>query len=188
MNKFLTDEESTLFTARFFKKKLYVPLVISVLLLYSCGYHFGRGTGAVPLKVTRLYVPVFTNLTNEVAIEDLFTAAMRKTIADSSDAQLVSKKDADGIIDGTIISYSSGPAFFSATETATVYELTITINVKLVQVITNKTLWEMKGLSESLDFYPLNNPLLTKERERDTINRLAISMTQRVFDAMHSNF
>jgi hypothetical protein len=113
---------------------------------------------------------------------------MRKTIADSSDAKLVSKSDAEGIVDGTIISYSSVPVFFSSTWLATVYQLTITVNLKLVQVITNKTLWEMKGFTESLDFYPINDPLLTKEKERDTINLLAVSMAQRAFDAMHSNF
>ena len=78
--------------------------------------------------------------------------------------------------------------FFSPAGIATVYQLTITINVKLVQVITDKTLWEMKGFTESMDFYPINDPLLTKEKEKDTINLLAISMTQRAFDAMHSNF
>ncbi len=154
----------------------------------GCGYNFGRGTGVVPLKVSRLYVPVFINLTNEVAIEDLFTSAMRKTIADSSDAQLVSESGAEGVVDGTIVSYSSVPVFFSGSGIATVYQLTITINIKLVQVITGKTLWEMKGYTESLDFYPINDPLLTKERERDTINTLAITMTRRAFDAMHSNF
>ncbi|MCL4558785.1 MAG: LPS assembly lipoprotein LptE [Deltaproteobacteria bacterium] len=169
-------------------KRPYAFLLIAALLLQGCGYHFGRGTGAVPLKATELYVPVFTNLTDEVAIEDMFTSAMRKTVADSSDARLVSKKYADGIIDGTIVSYSSVPVFFSASGTVSVYRLTITINVKLVQVITNKTLWEMNGFTESLDFYPINDPVLTKERERDTINLLATSMMQRAFDAMHSSF
>lgn len=167
---------------------LLILFCASLLGLTGCGYNFGRGTGIVPLKISKLYVPVFTNLTNEVGIEDLFTSAMRKTIADSSDSQLVSRADAEGIIYGTIVSYSSVPVFFSNTGIATVYQLTITINVKLVQIITNKTLWEMKGFTESLDFYPINDPVLTKERERDTINLLAISMTQRAFDAMHSNF
>lgn len=170
------------------KKAFYTSLALSVFLLCGCGYHFGRGTGAVPLKVSNLYVPVFTNLTDQVAIEDLFTSAMRKTIADSSDAHLASKKDADGIIEGTIIAYSSLPVFFSNNGTVTVYQLTITINIKLIQTITNKTLWEMHGFTENLDFYPVNDPLLTKEREKDTINVLAVSMTQRAFDAMHSNF
>ncbi len=163
-------------------------MIFITVLLSGCGYNFGRGTGVVPLKMSKLYVPVFINLTDEVAIEDLFTSAMRKTIGDSSDAQLVSKSDAEGIVDGTIVSYSSVPVFFSTAGLATVYQLTITINLKLVQVITNKTLWEMKGFTESLDFYPINDPILTKEKERDTINTLAITMMQRAFDAMHSNF
>lgn len=163
-------------------------MVIGIILLSGCGYHFGRGVGYVPLKITKLYVPVFTNLTNEVTIENMFTSAMRKTVADSSDAELVSKSNAEGIIKGTIISYSSIPVFFSKTGNASVYKLTITIDIKLIQIITNKTLWQMKGFRESLDFYPLNNPLLTKEREYNTVNLLAISMVRRVFDAMHSNF
>lgn len=171
-----------------YRRKFCVFLVLSTALLGSCGYNFGRGTGSVPLKVTKLYVPVFTNLTNEIAIEDYFTSAMRKTIADSADAQLVSKSDAEGIVDGTITAYSSVPVFFTGTGTALVYRLTITLNIKLQQVMTNKTLWEMKGLSESLDFYPINDPILTKEREHDTINLLAKSLCRRAFDAMHSNF
>jgi|YelNatPaOPRAMG01_1025707.scaffolds.fasta_scaffold05694_12 outer membrane lipopolysaccharide assembly protein LptE/RlpB len=170
------------------KLSLFILFYASVLALSGCGYNFGRGTGVVPLKVDKLYVPVFTNLTDEIGIEDLFTSAMRKTIADSSDAQLVSESEAEGIIYGTIVSYSSVPVFFSSTGIATVYQLTITINVKLVQTITNKILWEMKGFTESMDFYPINDPVLTKQRERDVINSLAISMTQRAFDAMHSNF
>ncbi len=171
-----------------FNRKFCILIIIITVSLSGCGYHFGRGTGAVPLKVTKLYVPVFTNLTNEVAIEDFFTSAMRKTIADSSDAELVSKADAEGIVDGTITSYSSVPVFFSGAGIASVYRLTITINIKLVQIITSKTLWEMKGLTESLDFYPVNDPLLTKEREHNTIDLLAVSLCQRAFDAMHSNF
>ena len=163
-------------------------IIIITALVSGCGYNFGRGMGVVPLKVSRLFVPVFINLTDEVAIEDLFTASMRKTIADSSDTKLVSESDAEGIVYGTIVSYSSVPVFFSPAGIATVYQLTITINVKLVQVITDKTLWEMKGFTESMDFYPINDPLLTKEKEKDTINLLAISMTQRAFDAMYSNF
>ncbi|MGB9735086.1 MAG: LPS assembly lipoprotein LptE [bacterium] len=171
-------------------KKIVVLILFFVFILpfHDCGYNFGRGTGVVPLKVSKIYVPVFINLTNEIGIEDLFTSAMRKTIADSSDAKLVSESEAEGVIYGTIVSYSSVPVFFSSTGLANVYQLTVTINIKLVQTMTNKTLWEMKGFTESIDFYPVNDPILTKERERDTINSLAISMTQRVFDAMHSNF
>lgn len=158
------------------------------MFFQDCGYNFGRGTGIVPLKVSKIYVPVFINLTNEIGIEDLFTSALRKTIADSSEAELVTKSEAEAIIYGTIVSYSSVPVFFSTTGVATVYQLTITINIKLINCITNKTLWEMKGFTESSDFYPINDPIMTKEREKNTINSLAISMMQRAFDAMHSNF
>ncbi len=166
----------------------YILILMIIPHIAECGYHFGRGVGVIPKVVSKLYVPIFTNITNEVEIEDYFTEAMRKTIADSSDSELVSKQNAEAIVEGTITSYNSVPIFFSSTGTASVYQLTVVVNIKLVQTMTDKTLWEMNGFTESIDFNPVNDPLITKELEHNAVQSLAVSMTHRAFDAMHSNF
>ncbi|MDP1823874.1 MAG: LptE family protein [Archangium sp.] len=77
-----------------------------LLLLASCGYRFTAPNASLPGGIRTASVPFFINRTAEPGAELAFTQAARDQL---DRAGRLGGPDADGVLEGTILSVGSGP-------------------------------------------------------------------------------
>ncbi len=86
----------------------FISLVLFCILtgatFTGCAYRLGSPERRIPGGYTLIAVPMFTNKTQEVGIESLFTQAMRKEVERSSLARVTSKEESQAVMYGEIVS------------------------------------------------------------------------------------
>lgn len=162
----------------------------------SCGYSLaGRGS-FLPDYLRVIAIPLFTNKTTYVTVEQLFTEKVRIEFQSRGRYTVKSTEEggADGVVRGDIIAFSASPTSFTNQQLATRYRFTVTVGVKFDDMKQQKTLWENPGLSFS-DEYELASAgsiLLTGtqflDQERVAIDRLSTDFARSVVSAILEAF
>jgi len=137
-------------------------LAIGVLTA-GCGYTFG---GNLPPHVKTVAVPVFTNLTQQPAIEGIITAGVVNAFANGGRLRVVPLAQADAVLEGEILSYDVQPIAFNTGITAEVFRLRVTVNVRFKDVRNNTMLWKQDRLEEQSDFRVQGQVSQTISQER----------------------
>lgn len=84
--------------------KTFLPLISLCLILSSCtGYHLGGQKPAHLAGITKLAVPTFENDTLEPRLSSVVTNALIKQIQMDCSYQIVSKDDAEAVLEGVIV-------------------------------------------------------------------------------------
>jgi hypothetical protein len=131
------------------------------LLNLQCGYHLsGRGRN-LPANAKTVAIPEFTNETSffqagpfvSGAVRDAFTRRSRLRLSDALDK-------ADMLLEGGISDFATAPVSFAGRGTAGVYELRITVRIRLIDLKKNELFYEGTALvfhgtyeSDSGDFF-----------------------------------
>lgn len=187
--------------------------ILSLGLLSSCAYRFGSPERHIPGGYRLIAVPVFTNKTQEVAIETFFTQAMIMEVEKSSLAQVTSKEESQAILLGQVdqVSYVLGTEITPTTEgfgttqsdklplgtvLAKEYRILIGAHVKLVRSSDMAVLWEGDVHGEKR--YPapvitkpvLNtaNPLYNQSARMINIQDVAHDMMAEAYERLTENF
>jgi hypothetical protein len=108
------------------------PLLLGLLLLFSCGYALvGRSTFLDP-GIRNVEIPAFVNRTTRVELEQRVTQAVAEEFVSRGRLQLVtSQKDAHAILRGSIDSFNIFPIAFDQGR-ATRYQISITAKIELL--------------------------------------------------------
>jgi hypothetical protein len=77
-------------------------LTLSFVLTSCAGYHLGSQRPAHLANITKLAVPTFDNQTLEPRLSSVVTNALIKQIQMDGSYQIVSKDDADAVLEGSI--------------------------------------------------------------------------------------
>ncbi|UCD84735.1 MAG: LptE family protein [Deltaproteobacteria bacterium] len=172
------------------RNRLFIALVcvVHLLILSRCGYHFpGRGEFLTP-EIQRIAIPIFTNQTTEVGIENYFTAALVEEFNRSKRIRLVREDRADATIKGTIKSYSSVPITFDAAGRVREYRCSMTVGVSLVEKESGEVLWGPSDLNDSEEYSADPNILVTESREGEAVKRIAEDLMEEVHEGIFEGF
>lgn len=101
------------------------PVLVAIMLT-ACGYRFTAPNASLPGGLHSARVPVFTNRTAEPGAELAFTQAARDQL---DRAGRLGGPDAEGVLEGTILSVGSGP-FMGRPP---VFRMTATISLNLTK-------------------------------------------------------
>jgi hypothetical protein len=109
----------------------------------ACGYTLaGRGS-FLPSYIKTVGIPEFTNATPYVEVERLFTDRIRSELIGRGKYQVLPQQTGvDALLRGSIASVTIMPANFNQQQQATRFIITITTAIVLVDLTTNKTIWE----------------------------------------------
>jgi hypothetical protein len=109
----------------------------------ACGYTLaGRGS-FLPSYIKTVGIPEFTNATPYFGIEQLFTDKIRSELIGRGKYQVLPQQTGvDALLRGSIASMTITPASFNQQQQATRYFITITTSIELVDLKTNKNIWE----------------------------------------------
>ncbi len=116
----------------------------------GCAYHFSSQYRRLPGGYDRIAVPMFKNITAETGIETFFTSAMIEELQRDQFSKVVTKEDAQVILEGTLASveFAQGGALSDTKLTdrkvylVSEYRAYVTVSMSLKRVSDQKLLWQ----------------------------------------------
>ena len=155
-------------------------LALAAVLLAGCGYTVG---GTLPSHIQTVSVPIFRNSTREPGVESLVTRAVVEAFSTNGRLKVVSRSDADAVLDGEITGYSIASIAFDKDANVRLYRLIITVNLRMQDVRRNAVLFEQNQVQEQADFRVQAQVSQTISRE-ETALRVAATEIGRAIVAL----
>lgn len=126
-------------------------LPIAILCLWatfsgSCGYYnpnmLPQDEQGPPIN---LYVPIWANNTNELGLESDVHNAISDWLIQSKRITLTNQKDAEYILNGTILSVNYPGLSYNTTDQATALKVVLTVRYAVKEKLSDKIIWERSG-------------------------------------------
>jgi TolB-like protein len=161
-------------------------LLVSVLNL-QCGYRLsGRGRN-LPATAQTIAIPNFKNETSRYQVERFVTDVIKEEFIKRSHLHLSDSIDkADLVLEGIISTFKTAPIDYSDSGAAKLYEVSITINIRLIDMKKNELFYERNGLvfretyeSDAADFFA---------QETDSLIKIAAKLASSVVTSILDNF
>lgn len=161
-------------------------LLILLLLLAGCGYHFAGQGGTLPGGVTRLEIPLAGNQSNEPGLESRLTNRLREVFARHPGiTQVTEESDAEARLLVVIENYRSRALSYDSDDRIREYRATLTADVVLRETRTQSELWTNR-LSWTADFRASDDKGFQEDLEEqavdDVTRRLAEEILYRLVD------
>jgi hypothetical protein len=161
---------------------------MSLLVAVACGYHLGAYSCESDLMAKNIAIPLFQNLSHEPRFENLLTEAFRDRIHTLPCVSLCSRKRADALLKGQILSVESNMVAVDEEFFAMEYRMRVVMAVSLVRSEDGEVLWRDGSLQEEVSFYASSDPLLFKDNREEALMDLASRMSERVVDRILLGF
>jgi outer membrane lipopolysaccharide assembly protein LptE/RlpB len=147
------------------KNAVWLLLAVSLLNL-QCGYRLsGRGRNLPPAAET-IAIPDFKNQTSRAQAEQFITFAVRNEFIKRSRLRLVdSQAKADLVLEGEITAFETVPISYSEQGAANLYEVRLTLNVRLIDMNTNELFYQGTGLAFRETYETDNADFFSQETE-----------------------
>jgi len=130
-----------------------IALGLVAAAITGCGYSF---RGNLPEHIQTVAVPVFANKTGEPRIESLLTNGVVEAFSTNGRLRVVKREDADAVLEGEVIGYSVQSISYDSQANVRQYRLTVTMNLKLLDMKKSGVLFEEHNLREKADFQVMN--------------------------------
>jgi curli biogenesis system outer membrane secretion channel CsgG len=151
------------------KNAAWLLLALCALNL-QCGYRLsGRGRN-LPADARTIAIPDFKNQTARQQVEQYITFAVRDEFIKRSRLLLAeTTRAADLVLEGKITAFSATPVSYSDAGAANLYEVRLSLDVRLIDMRTNELFYQGDGLTfrenyetDSADFFSQETGSLVK--------------------------
>jgi hypothetical protein len=119
----------------------------------------------LPPNVHTIGVPMFKNLTQQPAVEDVMTSAVVTAFANTG-VKVVPVQQADSILEGEVVEYNLQSIAYDSSSNAVVYRLRVKLNVQFRDVRNNTMIWRQEGIEDRSDFRAWGDVAQTISQER----------------------
>jgi hypothetical protein len=160
-------------------------LLLLAVLPGGCGYTVH---GTLPSHIKTVAVPIFHNRTPEPAIESLITRAVVEAFSTNGRLKVVSRGQADAILDGEIIAYSVNSIAFDENANVRLYRLQVTVNLRMRDVRRSTVLFQESAVSEQADFRVQNAVSQTISREETALQAAAVDIGRAIVSLAITRF
>jgi hypothetical protein len=152
-------------------------VALLALLTGGCGYAIGV---QLPPDVKTIAVPLFKNLTQQPAVEDVMTQAMVTAFANTG-VKVVPIPQADSILEGEVVEYQVQSIAFDTGTNAQVYRLRVRLNIQFRNVRNNTMIFRQDGIEDRSDFRAWGDVAQTLSQERlGATSQAAVEIARRV--------
>ena len=146
--------------------------LLLVLALSGCITKYGLAGGGLPTHVRTMAIQPFDNETPTPEIQRELLDVMRRDLQSRLGVRDAPESRSDAVVKGVIRTYDADvPVAYSANPAQAVTarrRLRITLDVQIVDLTTNKTIWEKQGLSAEGEYAERDEP----SGRRDALRRL----------------
>jgi outer membrane lipopolysaccharide assembly protein LptE/RlpB len=151
----------------------------------GCGYSFH---GTLPDHIQTVAVPIFANKTGEPRIESLLTNGVVEAFSTNGRLRVVKREDADAVLEGEVIGYSVQSISYDSQANVRQYRLTVTLNLKLLDMKKSTVLFEEHSLSEKADFQVMNAVSQTISVEETAVRTAATEIGRAIVSLTVNRF
>lgn len=156
-------------------------LLLAFTFLGGCGYRFSAPLSALPGGLTSVRVPVFANQSAEPTVELIFTQAAQDQL---ERAGRLGGDGAEGVLEGTILSVSSGP-FLTSPELGRQPVFRLVAGVRLVLTRGGRIVASTE-VSATEEFPSGADVLLTESNRSAALRRIAESAIREGWERLQS--
>ena len=162
-----------------------IALGLVAAAITGCGYSF---RGNLPEHIQTVAVPVFANKTGEPRIESLLTNGVVEAFSTNGRLRVVRREDADAVLEGEVIGYSVQSISYDSQANVRQYRLTVTLNLKLLDMKKSAVLFEEHSLSEKADFQVMNAVSQTISVEETAVRTAATEIGRAIVSLTVNRF
>ena len=161
--------------------------IIWVILIMGCGYQMVGKETHVPPGLNSVAIPTFKNQTFEPGIEVPFTQAFLKEFILDRRVQVVSRAEADSVLEGVIKYFRIYSVSYDKFGFVMEYQTDITLDLTLKKR-TGEVLWEEKGFSETAWFRASSSGLINETSKQAAIQEAGRLAAGRIRSRFFYNF
>ena len=165
-------------------------LALAALLATACGYHVAGRADLVPKNIQTIAIPAFSNVTTRYKLTDRLPEAISREFISRTRYRIVSDPDqADAVLRGAVLSYSSFPTIFDpATGRASGVQLQVTLRVSLVDRASGKVLFNRPNIEVRERYQISTDPTIFFEESDAALDRASQQTARQVVSSILENF
>ncbi len=167
---------------------LAVPALVA--LLSGCGYKVGGKADLLPATVRTIAIPAFSNATTRYKLTEQIPSAITREFLSRTRYRVVADpREADAVLEGAVSNVMSAPTIFDqATGRAAGIQVSVFLNIRLVERETGKILYTRQGMEvrqryevsiEAREFFDESTPAL--QRLSQEVARQVVSTIMSAF-------
>jgi outer membrane lipopolysaccharide assembly protein LptE/RlpB len=148
-------------------------ILVMAAMLSGCGYKVGGKADLLPVSIRTIAIPTFSNATTRYKLtEQLPSAITREFLSRSRYRVVADPREADAVLEGAVTNVMSAPTIFDqATGRAAGIQISVFINVRLIERATGNVLYTRQGLEvrqryevsiEALEFFDESSTALQR--------------------------
>lgn len=166
----------------------------AVFLMAGCGYHL-TGSAEAPSQISgkTIAIPMWRSKISRPYLESVLTGNLVDEFALRSGGQVFGEEDADLVLTGTIVSYTTVAVSYTAADQVREYRATMTVDSTLTERRSQKVLW--KGVLSSSQEYPAsidvnapNRIALQQNSEEAALKEISRKLARQLYQKVTENF
>ena len=158
------------------------------MLLTGCGYH-PTGAPGFPNAMTgkKVVIPIFANKSYRANVGAILTGSLVDEFARQSGGKVTAEGNADLVLTGAVMTYSTSPVSFTAADTVKEYRAVMTVESALTEKNGGKVIW--KGMVSWGQDYPANSDVaLQQNAEAAAIKEICRNLSQQIYHSISEGF
>jgi len=165
-------------------------LLAFAALLTACGYHVAGRADLVPKSVQTIAIPAFSNVTERYKLTDRLPEAISREFISRTRYHIVADPaQADAVLRGSVVSYSSYPTIFDpVTGRASGVQLQVTLRVSLVERVSGKVLFNRPNMDVRERYQISTDPAVFFEESDAALDRAGQQTARQVVSSILENF
>jgi hypothetical protein len=167
------------FMARSIPQRIFIALAI-LSTVSGCGYRLESGTVRFTDPSVRMNVPPFANRSTTPDAGAVLASRFREELRRSGFRGSFESISANYLIEGTVREIRSEIYSHGADRFALENQLTLVVDIRVVEVVRGRVLWKETGLSETASYYSGTDAQYTESNRRTAIEEVARRMAVRL--------
>jgi outer membrane lipopolysaccharide assembly protein LptE/RlpB len=173
-----------------------INLLILTIILFSatlgCGYHIMGKGGEFPEGITSLAILPLENKTKEPNLTAIFVSALHHEFIFRREVEIVTEKKAQASLQGTITSISINSTAYNPEGRATEYQVTITLDLRLIRQENGAILWRGDGIKGSWNYKTLTSTptdiMVNEGNKNSAIHKIAADLAEKIYIMIKERF
>jgi outer membrane lipopolysaccharide assembly protein LptE/RlpB len=169
-----------------------ITFVISIIILCSatlgCGYHIMGKGGEFPEGITSLAIIPLENKTKEPNLTSIFTSALRREFIFRREVEVVAEAKAEAALQGSITSVSIVSTAYDEHGRAIEYDITITLDLRLVRRGNNAVLWKGDKIAATWHYKASFDVMVNEGNKNNAIQKIATDLAEKIYIMIKERF